>query len=166
MNLLINANAKKIPLADSSVNCVVISPPYYGLRDYGTAEWVGGDAKCEHINGTLQSDKSTLHPGTAHNDKRNFDGMPYHDVCGKCGAIRVDKQIGLEESPDAYVEAMVQVFREVWRVLRDDGTVWLNLGSSYANKNVESNEMVLRDDLTNDEIEYVFKELANHAKKS
>lgn len=40
-------------------------------------------------------------------------------------------QIGLEESPQAYVEKMVEVFREARRVLRDDGTVWLNLGDSY-----------------------------------
>ena len=43
-----------------------------------------------------------------------------------------DGQIGLEETPDAYVAKMVEVFREVRRVLRDDGTVWLNLGDSYA----------------------------------
>jgi DNA modification methylase len=42
-------------------------------------------------------------------------------------------QIGLEESPDAYVERLVEVFREVRRVLRDDGTLWLNLGDSYHN---------------------------------
>lgn len=40
-------------------------------------------------------------------------------------------QIGLETSPIEYVEKLVQVFREVWRVLRDDGVVWLNLGDSY-----------------------------------
>jgi len=44
----------------------------------------------------------------------------------------VDGQIGLEESFEKYVEKMVEVFREVKRVLRDDGTVWLNLGDSYA----------------------------------
>jgi DNA modification methylase len=44
----------------------------------------------------------------------------------------VDGQLGLEATPDAYVAALVQVFREVRRVLRDDGTLWLNLGSSYA----------------------------------
>ncbi len=44
----------------------------------------------------------------------------------------VDGQLGLEATPEAYVEKMVAVFREVRRVLRDDGTVWLNLGSSYA----------------------------------
>jgi DNA modification methylase len=41
-------------------------------------------------------------------------------------------QIGLEETPEAYVERLVDVFREVRRVLRDDGTLWLNLGDSYA----------------------------------
>ena len=43
----------------------------------------------------------------------------------------VEGQIGLEETPEQYIEKMVQVFREVWRVLRDDGTLWLNLGDSY-----------------------------------
>lgn len=41
-------------------------------------------------------------------------------------------QIGLEETPQEYVDQMVQVFREVWRVLKDDGTLWLNIGDSYA----------------------------------
>jgi len=44
----------------------------------------------------------------------------------------VDSQIGLEQSPESYVAELVGVFREVWRVLRDDGTLWLNLGDSYA----------------------------------
>ena len=44
----------------------------------------------------------------------------------------VDGQIGLEETPDAYVNKLVNVFREVRRVLRDDGTLWLNLGDSYS----------------------------------
>lgn len=43
----------------------------------------------------------------------------------------VDGQIGLEQTPDEYVAKMVEVFREVRRVLRDDGTLWLNLGDSY-----------------------------------
>ena len=44
----------------------------------------------------------------------------------------VDGQIGLEQTPDAYVAELVSVFREVKRVLRNDGTLWLNLGDSYA----------------------------------
>jgi DNA modification methylase len=66
-------------LPDESVHCVVTSPPYWGLRDYGV-------------------------PG----------------------------QLGLEPTHTEYVDAMVAVFREVRRVLRKDGTCWLNLGDSYA----------------------------------
>lgn len=44
----------------------------------------------------------------------------------------IDGQIGFEPSPAAYVEALVRIFREIWRVLKDDGTVWLNLGDCYA----------------------------------
>lgn len=62
-----------------SIQCVVTSPPYWGLRDYG-------------VNG----------------------------------------QIGLEKTPEEYIEKMVSVFREVKRVLRNDGTLWLNMGDSYA----------------------------------
>ena len=43
-----------------------------------------------------------------------------------------EEQLGLEETPEEYVENMVKVFREVKRVLKDDGTCWLNLGDSYA----------------------------------
>ena len=49
----------------------------------------------------------------------------------KCGAIRQDSQIGLEETPDEYIESLVNVFREVRNVLTDDGTLWVNLGDSY-----------------------------------
>jgi DNA modification methylase len=66
-------------LKEKSVQCVVTSPPYWGLRDYGIAG-----------------------------------------------------QIGLEPTPEAYVARLVEVFRAVRRVLRDDGTLWLNLGDSYA----------------------------------
>ena len=52
--------------------------------------------------------------------------------CPHCGAVRVDRQIGLERTPEEYVAEMVAVFREVRRVLRKDGTCWINLGDSYA----------------------------------
>lgn len=66
-------------LPDESVHCVVTSPPYWGLRDYGVAG-----------------------------------------------------QLGLEETPVEYIAEMVEVFREVRRVLRSDGTAWVNMGDSYA----------------------------------
>ena len=66
-------------LENESVNCVITSPPYFGLRDYG-----------------------------------------------------VEGQIGLEETPEAYAAKLVAVFGECKRVLANDGTLWLNLGDSYA----------------------------------
>ena len=119
-------------LESESVQCCVTSPPYWSLRDYGTATWKGGKVNCDHMKGTLQSSKTTLHPGTSQNDKRNFAGMPYKDICKKCGAIRIDEQLGLESTPEEYVEKMVEIFREVKRVLKKDGTLWLNLGDFYA----------------------------------
>jgi DNA modification methylase len=56
----------------------------------------------------------------------------FKETCGKCGAVRHDAGIGLEKTPEEYVANIVQVFREVRRVLRDDGTLWLNLGDCYA----------------------------------
>jgi hypothetical protein len=68
-------------LPDESVHCIVTSPPYWGLRDYG-----------------------------------------------------IDGQLGLEATPDEYVARMVAVFREARRVLRRDGTCWLNIGDSYVSQ--------------------------------
>jgi len=57
--------------------------------------------------------------------------MPYREVCAKCGATRIDAQIGLEPTLDAYVTDLVTVFREVRRVLKPSGVLVLNLGDSY-----------------------------------
>ena len=48
-----------------------------------------------------------------------------------------DGQIGLEDTPDQYIEKLVKIFREVRRVLKDDGTLWVNIGDSYAAKSRE-----------------------------
>jgi DNA modification methylase len=78
--ILIGDNRKALKeLSDASVQTVVTSPPYWGLRDYGHGE-----------------------------------------------------QIGLEQSPDDFIEQLCIVFDEVWRVLKDDGTIWVNLGDSYS----------------------------------
>jgi DNA modification methylase len=128
-------------LPDASVQCVVTSPPYYGLRDYGTARWEGGDAGCSHsaavntdrvnreAKNAVRDDASGVyaHPSGWRGGGRNAEVRQ----C-KCGARRIDAQLGLEPTPDAYIAAMVGVFREVRRVLRDDGTCWVNMGDSYA----------------------------------
>ena len=53
---------------------------------------------------------------------------------------QMDGQVGVEESPDDYVQKIVQVFREVRRVLKDDGTIWINLGDSYAGSGGAGNQ--------------------------
>lgn len=119
-------------LETGAVQCIITSPPYWGLRDYGTASWVGGDPECSHAVRKNPRDTSTsgLGGGKNHNLNHEFEG--YREVCQQCGAHRVDLQIGLEQSPEEFVERMVEVFREARRVLRDDGVLWLNLGDSYA----------------------------------
>lgn len=117
-------------LEDESVNTIVTSPPYYGLRDYGTGEWVGGDPNCPHRR-TSKYSENTI---TGHKQEElagNVGDAIYKTVCPLCGAVRVDEQIGLEESPEEYIERLVNVFRECYRVLKDDGTLWINIGDSY-----------------------------------
>ena len=48
----------------------------------------------------------------------------------------MENQIGLEDSPSAYIASIMPIFNEIWRVLRDDGTLWLNLGDTYINKSL------------------------------
>lgn len=121
-------------LDDQCINTVVTSPPYFGLRDYGTATWEAGDASCDHVYSYAKQ------TGVLSNHDQTVWNKLYKDICGKCGASRIDQQIGQEQSPDQYVERLLDVFREVKRILRNDGTLWLNLGDSYAgNNSVASN---------------------------
>lgn len=120
-------------LPDKSVHCCVTSPPFYGLRDYGTAQWEGGRAECDHRASTPSARANARAASTLDGSTETVHAsMVYRDECGRCGARRVDAQIGLEPTPDEYVASLVAVFRDVRRVLRDDGTLWLNLGDSYA----------------------------------
>jgi len=131
-------------LENKSVQTCITSPPYWGLRDYGTATWDGGDSSCNHVDDValaerLRQKKSMISVGertdgstrTRVHDEQIGNTVQHRDVCPKCGAKRIDAQLGLENTPEEYVAKMVEVFREVRRVLRDDGTLWLNLGDSY-----------------------------------
>jgi DNA modification methylase len=92
-------------LEPESVNCVVTSPPYYGLRDYGVepSDWPAVD----------YSPMPGLPPVA----------VPAMTCC-----------LGLEPDPWAFIGHLALIFREVRRVLRPDGVLWLNLGDSYAGK--------------------------------
>lgn len=119
-------------LPDQSVQCVVTSPPYWGLRDYGTANWIGGNEGCDHL-GKPFATKANINKNTngGNDNKNQADREFFREKCGKCGAVREDDQIGLESTPAEFVEELCKVFDEVWRVLKDDGTIWVNLGDTY-----------------------------------
>jgi DNA modification methylase len=125
-------------LPDASVQMVVSSPPFWGLRDYGTGRWDGGDADCDHLKTPNARASSGLrndgreHKGPYEGEKATRTGTPYTDVCGKCGGRRVDQQIGLEDDPQTWCDRLVAVYRECRRVLRDDGVMFIEIGDSYA----------------------------------
>ena len=122
-----------------SVNCCVTSPPYWGLRDYKLEPLVwGGVEGCEHewgedqvLRGPAQSQGATSQrKGRANVEEQKTRGISQGCWCSLCGAWR--GSLGLEPTPELYVQHLVEIFREVRRVLRPDGTLWLNLGDSYA----------------------------------
>jgi DNA modification methylase len=114
-----------------SVHCCVTSPPYWGLRDYATDHWEGGASDCSHDPGNVKPVPQAIRPAAA--AVITAGGSRGARRTGRrCGAVRVDAQLGLEETPEEYVANLVKTFRQVRRVLRDDGTVWLNLGDTYA----------------------------------
>lgn len=133
-------------LEDESVHCCVTSPPYWGLRDYGVKPTVwGGDENHKHewgdivrVNATNHTDKRRWqHTRNGRDEEAPIEkrvawlrSQVNQGAFCQCGAWR--GSLGLEPTPEMYVEHLVEIFREVRRVLRGDGTVWLNLGDCYA----------------------------------
>lgn len=121
-------------MPDESVQCVVTSPPYWSLRDYGIEPIVWDETvECDHEfqdttyvrnNDQTAGPKQRTNVGAVGRDVPVINGFCF------CGAWRGN--LGLEPTPELYVQHIVQIFREVKRVLRKDGTLWLNLGDSYA----------------------------------
>ena len=119
----------------------VTSPPYYGLRDYGTAKWEGGNIDCEHAGAKVNPLKVGGFTGERlrkEGGSENEKYLSYKKLCPDCNAVRVDSQIGIEDTPEEYIAAMVEVFSCVRDVLADDGTLWLNIGDSYAGNNSQA----------------------------
>ena len=119
-------------LEDNSIDCVVSSPPYFGLRDYGTGKWEGGDPNCPHKRLTkISKDTSTGHAGMYKQGHVVGDAI-YKQICPECGAKRIDEQFGLEETYKDYITNTVKVFREFKPKLKDTATIWWNIGDSYS----------------------------------
>jgi DNA modification methylase len=123
-------------LPAESVQCVVTSPPYWGLRDYGVPAQVwGGDRDCVHdwhavVKPASNGIVASAMQGETLNGASATRWPHLSQVCPRCGAWR--GSVGLEPMPALYVQHVVEVAREVRRVLRPDGTLWLNMGDGYA----------------------------------
>jgi DNA modification methylase len=136
--LIGDVRAKLREIQDNSVQCVVTSPPYWGLRDYGTPPQVwGGSADCVHSwgeSGTRHRGgppgKSDVMEGRDQSARAATGDIATGCFCQHCGAWR--GELGLEPTPELFVEHIVEVFREVKRVLKKDGTCWVNMGDCYA----------------------------------
>lgn len=121
-------------LPDESVDCVVSSPPYFNLRDYGTAQWIGGDPDCDHIKSPRMTKKfgnPEFNKNRPSREDTKVAGYYYDKVCEKCGATKQDSQLGHESTPQEYVAAQMKVFNQLWRTLKPTGTVWWNLDDTY-----------------------------------
>lgn len=121
-------------LPSESVQVCVTSPPYWSLRAYGTEAQVwGGDPEHEHEWGlpvVLTTDhKPTGKQATQHGTIDQRETLPVHATC-PCGAWR--GELGHEPTPQMFVSHLVEVFREVRRVLKSDGCCFVNLGDSYS----------------------------------
>ena len=123
---------------DESIDMCITSPPYWGLRDYGTEGQVwGGDENCKH---EFESSKRKLHSGSwgkkdnvlPHFKNATVLNWEVEDrMCNKCGAWK--GELGLEPTPDMFVDHLCDIFDEVKRVLKPEGNCWVNLGDTYAN---------------------------------
>lgn len=125
----------------ASVDCVVTSPPYWSLRNYGTPPLIwGGDPACQHsFVDEITEHENRTGQGLAALGARMKGGGRKQGEIGKteirrgwcaCGAWR--GHYGLEERYQDYIQHTVEIFRHVYRVMRDDATLWLNLGDCFA----------------------------------
>lgn len=133
--MIINGDALTVlkGMQDKSVHCVVTSSPYFGLRNYGTDPIVwDGDPNCQHEWEVVHPPGyrgSDTNPGPMqHEGNKNRQNLK-SDFCNKCGAWK--GELGLEPTPELFIKHLTDIYREVRRVLRDDGCFWANIGDSY-----------------------------------
>lgn len=123
-----------------SIDCVVTSPPYWALRDYGVEPQIwDGDENCGHEwetrtyqigNRAGNKDRNQPFFTQRHNVNEQYKAStPTADFCLKCQAWR--GSLGLEPAFNLYIKHLADIFDEIKRVLREDGTCWVNLGDTY-----------------------------------
>ena len=147
---LIHGDARHIPLEDETVQCIVTSPPYWGLRKYAGEQelvWLPPDhpkgsdfpAMCSHewggqiaLRGKTKLDNFFKGDSPMKSAESIVASMPegHGQHCQRCGAWR--GAYGLEPTIEMYVAHTLEILRECRRVLRPDGVLFWNIGDSYA----------------------------------
>lgn len=132
--MIIRGSAAHLPLADETVQVCITSIPYWGLRAYHglPAQIWGGAEDCAHEWGKDVIGKAGA-GGPSQKQESNAGSWfpaPISGYCIHCNAWR--GHYGLEPQLSEYIAHTVEIFREVWRVLKPSGTLWLNVGDAYA----------------------------------
>jgi DNA modification methylase len=145
-----HALEKLSELPADSVHCCITSPPYWGLRDYKLEPQVwDGEAGCGHewvdetVTGELRTGKGLAKLGERYRGggKKQGEVEPITAIRGQCRHCSAWRgSLGLEPTPELFVEHLVTVFREVRRVLRPDGVAFVNIGDSYASSPASGGE--------------------------
>ncbi len=139
MNKIIQGDAltKLKELPDESIDCVMTSPPYWALRDYGTGGIVWDDnPDCEHEWGEkiITKERGDAACGNTGNHSKRIKGQEekqqHGNYCQKCGAWK--GELGLEPTFDLYIKHLCDVFDKVKRVLKKSGTCFVNIGDTYS----------------------------------
>ena len=140
IKLKIGDNRKKMKeIEDGSIDCVVTSPPYWDLRNYDTPPLVfDGDPNCEHEwsdniyvrnNDQTAGEKQKTNKGNAERDTPLVNAF-----CVKCNAWK--GQLGLEFTPELYIKHLVDTFDIVKSKLKNEGTCFVNIGTTYAKEDM------------------------------
>ncbi len=119
-------------LPNESVDMVMTSPPFWGLRTYKTEPQIWGDNDCEHEwenrNIVLGNNRNFVDREGRGSNNPAIGGMS--GFCLKCQAWK--GELGLEPMIELYISHLIQIFTEIKRVLKKTGTLWVNIGDSYA----------------------------------
>lgn len=120
------------------IDMVITSPPYLGLRDYKLKPLIwDGDEDCEHEWNIERTARPNTSGGLGYKQDTNrgsrisnyHDRATYSNFCSLCGAWK--GQLGLEPTFDLYIQHLCDIFDGVKRVLKKEGSIWVNLGDTY-----------------------------------
>lgn len=124
---------KSIP--DNYVDVTITSPPYWGLRNYGTAMWEGGREDCSHSSAKIKTRFDYKFTGFQEKWKSS-DAAIFKNECPDCGAVQKDFQLGNEPHFNMYIDKLILLFSEIKRITKPAGSIWVNLGDTYSTKPV------------------------------